>query len=489
MVEISSLGRKMKGIIAPLAVVSLLALIAMAGLALDSGKVYSDYRRAQTAADAAALAGAFEKFYGRDHLTIVTAANAEAIVNGFTQGNQGINVEINHPPLSGFYIGDPFSVEVIITQPTLTFFSQILDIDSIPYKVRAVANGNTASGINCVYVLDNEQKKAFEVTSDSVLDARCGIWVNSDDSGAASVVESGACVKAGMITVVGGYTTGQTCDLGGEAYQCDNNGNCPLSGMGLPPEESPLPAPDPFAGLTPPTVDRTSGACPPEESCNASGCSGKKKDSGGPYEPYTIDTNGSVDLFSGTYCGGILVKKGTANLSTGVYILRGGGLTVEGADSEAIGPGVSFYNTCYWACDDPDSDHDPEKGKEWFWTLDINSSSEVNFSAPLCNGGASGSECVNDLDGILFFSDRDAPSSDNPGSYPLNRIDSSVTATLAGAIYVGNQHLKFHSNSTGNPSDTILVSKFLEISSGSTVEISNFTGSGGSPLKRVTLVE
>ena len=488
MVKINSLTKKIKGIIAPLAVVSLLALLAMAGLALDTGKVYSDYRRAQTAADAAALAGAFEKFYGRD-TTIISAANTESITNGFTHGEAGINVEINHPPLSGFYTGDPFSVEVIIRQPTLTFFSQVLGIDSIPYKVRAVANGNTASGINCVYVLDEDHEKAFEVSSNSVLDARCGIWINSNDSKAASVVESGACVKAGTITVVGGYKTGQTCDFGGDAYQCDNPGDCPFSGLGLPPEESPLPSPDPFARLPPPTVDRSAGACPPDESCDASGCSGKEKDSGGPYEPYTIDTNGTVTLNPGTYCGGIFVKKGTANLNAGVYVLRGGGLRVEGGNADANGSEVSFYNTCYWACDDTNSDHDPEKGKEWFWTLDINSSSEVNFSAPLCNGGASGNECVNDLDGILFFSDRDAPSSDDPGAYPLNRIDSSVTATLAGAIYVGNQHLKFHSNATGNPSDTILVSKFLEISSHSSVEISNYTGSGGSPLKRVTLVE
>ncbi|WP_187148531.1 pilus assembly protein TadG-related protein [Shewanella piezotolerans] len=481
-----STHRKMKGIVAPLAVVSLLTLLALAGLALDSGKVFSDYRRAQTAADAAALAGAFEKFYGRDG-GIISAADAEAVANGFTHGDDGINVAINNPPLSGFYVGDPFSVEVIITQPTLTFFSRVLGINSIPYTVRAVANGNTASGNNCVYVLDDNEEKAFEVSSDSLLDARCGIWVNSDDNEASSV-ESGACVKAGTITVVGGFKKNQNCDSGGDAYQCDNPGDCPLSGKGLPAAQSPLPAPDPFSGLPTPTVDRSSGACPNEEQCDATGCSGKKKDSNGPYESYTVDKSGNSTLNPGTYCGGILVKKGNVTFNPGVYILRGGGLRIEGSDSEATGSGVSFYNTCYFDCNSS-GNKDPEKGKEWYWTLDINSSAEVDFSAPLCNGGSSGTACENDLDGVLFFSDRDAPSSKDPGAYPVNRIDSSVTATLAGAIYVWNQHLKFHSGSSGNPSDAILVSKFLEISSGSEVEITNFTGAGGSPLKRVTLVE
>lgn len=153
------------------------------------------------------------------------------------------------------------------------------------------------------------------------------------------------------------------------------------------------------------------------------------------------------------------------------------------------GTGVSIYNTCFWECND--SSHDPTDDKTHFWTLDINSSAKADLSAPVCNGGASGKACENPLDGILFASDRNAPASDDPGSYPVNRIDSSADAKLAGAIYVWNQHLKFHSNSSGNNgSDAVLVSKFLEISSNSSVEISNYTGSNaGSPLKRVTLVE
>ena len=122
--------------------------------------------------------------------------------------------------------------------------------------------------------------------------------------------------------------------------------------------------------------------------------------------------------------------------------------------------------------------------------MDINSSATVDLAAPECDGGPSGKECENPLDGVLFFSDRLAPESSDPGSTPVNRIDSSVTARLAGAIYVHNQHLKFHSSATGTQATSILVSKFLEISSNSDVEINNQSGlAGGSPLKRVTLVE
>ncbi|MBL4830076.1 MAG: hypothetical protein JKY55_09380 [Aliivibrio sp.] len=481
-----SLQKKHKGVISALAAVSLIGLIVAAGLAIDTSKAYSDYRHAQTAADAAALAGAFEKFYGRDS-TIIDAAQTESSNNGFSDGSDNITVTVNNPPVSGFYSGDNHSVEVIITQPSATSFLQIIGIDTIDYTVRSVANSNTASGANCVYVLSPDQEKVLEVSSSSSLDAKCGIAVNSDHNKAMKV-ESGACLKGHSISVVGGYTGG-SCDSGGSAYQCGTSGSCPTSGKGKSSSQSPLVVPDPLLALQAPSVNRSSGVCPPDESCNGSGCSGKEKDSGGPYEAYTVDSSGSTTLNPGTYCGGIFIKKGNVTLNPGVYILRGGGLRVEGGNANLTGSSVSFYNTCYWACNDSNSDHDPEKGKEWYWPLEVNSSSTVTLSAPLCNGGASGSECVNPLDGVLFFSDRDAPSSSNPGDYPVNRIDSSATASLSGAMYMWNQHLKFHSNASGNDVNSILVSKFLEVSSGSSVNINLTTGNGGSLIKRVTLVE
>lgn len=472
---------KQRGFIIPLVSIALVTLIAMAGFALDTGKVYSDYRLAQTAADAAALAGAFEKFNNRDS-NISIAANAEATTNGFTDGIDGITITVNNPPTSGFYLGDNNSVEVIIRQPTSTSFLQVLGIDIINSEVRAVANGDTAAGTNCVYVLDPSHEGAFEVSSTSTLTADCGIWVNSNND-KASMVKSDGCVKASMITIVGGYEENQTCPTG-DVYECSSGGECPISGKNISAALSPLPASDPFINLTTPTVDRSSGACPSENSCVLGiGCSGSEKDSGGPYEAYTVESGGSTTLYPGTYCGGLLIKEGNVTMTSGVYIMRGGGFKVEGGSADVTGIGISIYNTCYNTCTGSESD------KEHYSTLDINSSATADLAAPICDGTGSGGNGCEGLDGILFFSDRDAPSSSDPGSDPVNRIDSSVTATLAGAIYVWNQHLKFHSSASSDPSDAILVSKFLEISSNSSVAISNFTGGGGSPLRRVTLVE
>ncbi|MGF1702935.1 pilus assembly protein TadG-related protein [Photobacterium makurazakiensis] len=475
------------GIVLPLTTIMLLGLLAMVGLALDVGLAYTNYRQAQTAADTAALAGTYEKFYGNTS-TLSSAAQQAAADNGFVTGVDNITVTVNNPPLSGYYLNDDFSVEVIVNQASPSFFLKVLGIDDLAFSARAVANGSIASSQNCVYVLDDTSKneKAFHISSDSSLITDCGIWVNSKNNKGA-YVDSGACVEGSTITVVGGYEKDK-CDSGGASYQCSSSGDCPTSGKGKSSSQKPLPTPDPLAGIQAPTVSRSASTCAKEEKCDASGCSGKEKDSGGPYEPYTVE--GNKTLNPGTYCGGIHIKKGKVTFNSGVYILRGGGLRVEGGDSKATGTDVSFYNTCFWDCTSS-GNKDPEKGKEWFWTMDINSSAKVTFSAPLCDGGLSGTECENPLDGILFFTDRDAPSSDDPGSYPVNRIDSSVDATLTGAIYTWNQHLKFHSSSSGTNAKGLLVSKFLEVSSGSHVNLSNMSGAstGGSPLKRVTLVE
>ena len=66
-----------KGVILPLASISFLGILAMIGLAIDTGYTFFQYRKAQTAADAGALGGAFEIFYGNGHGSAVAAALTE----------------------------------------------------------------------------------------------------------------------------------------------------------------------------------------------------------------------------------------------------------------------------------------------------------------------------------------------------------------------------------------------------------------------------
>ena len=529
-----AVATRQAGIILPLTAIMLVGLLAMAGLALDTGEVYEDYRRAQTAADAAALAGAFERFYGRTG-SIQSAAQAAAADNGFTHGVDGIDVVVNHPPATAGnpYLNDDFSVEVVISQPSPTFFLGVLGIDAIDYKTTATANGDLAPNPNCVYVLDLNEEKAFLVHSSSVLDANCGIQVNSDDS-FASNVDSGACVKATSVSVTGDFKKGQECKVSGygpDAYDCGPGVDCPTP-------DSPA-APDPLMAWDDPVVDRST-SCPPQKTCNDYGCSGEADNE--VFKPYHIDgtkVNGvewpgpfPIVLEPKTYCGGIKLNGGAdVRFVSGRFTLRGGGLNIEGNDTTACvstqsnpsecipqgdpltsypGAGVTFVNTCFFDCNDPNPEHAADKGPQWFAPLDINSSAgapnPVDFRAALCDTTINTvtNKCApvdqtpgstEAIEGFWFWVDRTAPETSVPGDWPTNRIDSSVNAILTGGIYAAKQHLKYHSSAfavppNANRTDAVLISKFLEVSSNSQVKLTNFSGenSGGAPLRYVELV-
>src|SRR3989442_6411754 len=94
---------------------SLIALCALVGLAADTGYFFGCKRQMQTAADAAALAGAAQlRRGGNGNGQIVNAADAAASSNGFTNQVNGTGIQVHTPPLSGYYTSDGSYVEAII---------------------------------------------------------------------------------------------------------------------------------------------------------------------------------------------------------------------------------------------------------------------------------------------------------------------------------------------------------------------------------------
>ena len=453
--------KKQRGGVLVLVAVSMTALLAMTGLALDTGMVYAKFRQSQSAADAAALAGVFEIYNDRsDYLDI--AAREQARINGFEHGKDGIEVIVNSPPLSGTYAEDENSVEVIVHQPARTSFLSVLGFDVLPYSARAVASGTFTPGLGCVYTLDTgNTEKALHISSESELDANCGVWVNSKSSKGA-YVDSKSCLRSSTTVVVGGAKRDGKCDTESDkGFVCSDGEDCP--------EKQSVPASDPFALLPAPEV----GPC----------TSGKYG------EPTVVEE--SKTLNPGTYCGGIHIKGGTVKLSSGLYILRGGGLDIESSvKNDDDGGGVTFYNTCYNECTGK------EKDEEDFRPISIRNDTSTTLRAPPCNGGISGQGCTgsdNHLDGILFFTDRHAPESEELGDAPRNEIGSNSELHFFGVMYFPNQHLAFTSGSEGDSSmQTIIVSKYLEVASGSKLKVellNSGTASGASRPGRVALVE
>src|SRR5436190_16343723 len=92
-----------RGVVILTAVGMMFVLLAFVGLAFDVGYMQWSRRRAQTAADAAALAAAWTFSSGGAWTT--DGKNASK-VNGFEDTKNNVTVTLNKPPVSGNYTSD-----------------------------------------------------------------------------------------------------------------------------------------------------------------------------------------------------------------------------------------------------------------------------------------------------------------------------------------------------------------------------------------------
>jgi putative Flp pilus-assembly TadE/G-like protein len=291
-------GRRLDcGQIFVLSAMALAVLLGCASMALDVGFLWNLRRKAQTAADAAAIGG----MRGVDQGSVVSSGMKDAAQNGFTNGSNNVTVKINNPPASGAYVGDPDAVEAIITDTAPTYFLRAVGYPSVPVTARAVAHKN--DGPSCIYILNPSVSGALTVAgSSSTLQAQCGIHVNSNSSSAMSL-NGGACISATSIGIVGNYSAGS----------CAPN-PVPVTGV--------VAAADPLANVAAPSVG----------SCTYTSV-------------FKVGSGTSVTLSPGVYCGGISIAGGgTANLNAGTYVLNGGGLS-SASSAKITGTGVTFYNT------------------------------------------------------------------------------------------------------------------------------------------------
>jgi len=113
-------------------------LIEFVGLAADVGYVEWQRLRAQAAADAAAAGALFQLQQGAGNAAITSAAQADAALNGFTNGMSNTAVTVNHPPLNGSLAGNSSAVEVIVHQTVRTFFLSVIGQSQAGVAARAV---------------------------------------------------------------------------------------------------------------------------------------------------------------------------------------------------------------------------------------------------------------------------------------------------------------------------------------------------------------
>jgi Flp pilus assembly protein TadG len=128
-------SRSQKGQAAVLLILTMVVLLGFTALAVDGGRLYSDRRHAQNAADAAALTGALQKANKQSDAVVLQALRASANRNGYN--DQQVSGEVSGP-FNDLY-GKYYLVSTIITSTIDATFAQFIYGGPLQNKVKAVA--------------------------------------------------------------------------------------------------------------------------------------------------------------------------------------------------------------------------------------------------------------------------------------------------------------------------------------------------------------
>ena len=218
---------------------SLTVLLGMIGLAVDLGWSYYRRQAAQGAAEAAAIAAAVSAASNSGSISCSNATCQSATAcaanptgpptdnissgclyakaNGFLNaGQQTVQISSNlssPPAVPG--VATLYWVTATITERNAQLFSGLFGSHTFGSVAAQATAGVFSGGIsNCVYVLDPHASQALlDSGSNSNLQTSCGVYVNSNSSGAVTVNGQGH-VAAPVVDIVGGYSScnnGQDC--------------------------------------------------------------------------------------------------------------------------------------------------------------------------------------------------------------------------------------------------------------------------------------
>ncbi|MGC2282256.1 MAG: pilus assembly protein TadG-related protein, partial [Candidatus Acidiferrales bacterium] len=175
---------------------ALVVLLGFAGLAIDMGTLRYQKRLQQSAADAAAIAGASNLASSSGGVS--AGAVAASATNGFSAGSAGsgcpppapattvgsVAVAVNNPPCSGPHNGDGKYVEVYVSEVQPTYFMSIFGVNSETITARAVAtNLSGGNGGGCLYTLGppSSSIEGVNINGNATLNGpSCGIVDNGN---------------------------------------------------------------------------------------------------------------------------------------------------------------------------------------------------------------------------------------------------------------------------------------------------------------------
>jgi hypothetical protein len=303
----------------------MLVILGFAALVVDIGLVFHARRNMQTAADAGAVAAALDYQYNGSVSSAEAAGCSAATANGVSGtcstgscvGVTSTTICVNLPPVHGYHKSSGYT-EVIVNEPTPTFFMRMFRLSSVDVPARAVAGTGANNG--CVWALSRSGDDVSLTGSGSITAQNCEIYDDSSASDALTLTGSGS-ISAKVIGIVGGYSVTGSGSV---------TPNPPTTGIG--------PAADPLA-LSAPTIP--TGTC-------SSGCTINNSSSSnltinpGTYNSISNTGSGTLTLTAGNYIiNGNLTNNGSGNLVLGAgnYTISGN-FTTTGSGAVTVGSGL-----------------------------------------------------------------------------------------------------------------------------------------------------
>ncbi len=400
---LSKLSKDRRGVITVMFALLIPFLIGMVGLGLEVGIWFESRRNLQTAADAGAIAGAYEvQDASATASSILTAATTDATSNGFNAATETITAV--NPPTTGPNTSETSAVEVNLSRTVNTLFAQNFLGDSVNISARAVARTGVSDDTACVLSLSTTGT-GIDVGGSGTIDFDgCQVSSNSSDGSSIDVSGNGT-LATDCYTTVGGVTATDGLTL--DADCSPTTGSATIA--------------DPLSTLT-----------APNEACDDA-------------DGYSFATNGGTDTIDGNYdtgtgtatyddayviCGDFSISKGTVTLQPGLYVIDGGDFSI-GAQGTLVGEGVTIVLR--------------NEGQ-----ISINGSGSAQLSAPVPADGA------DEWEGVLFYQDRDTTTECTNN---CNTLNGNSTTEFEGTIYFPKQEIKLN----GGNDSSLAVDNCLQI--------------------------
>jgi hypothetical protein len=404
------LWRDKRGTTLALVAITLPVLLGFTGLGVEAGLWWTIFRHNQSAADFAALSGAFELAAGKPYQTnICTLAQRDAARNGFSF--QGFTCPAaspgctnpasggmcaNNPPVLGPSAGDPKAVEVILAQRQNTFFASLF-LPNVTIDARAVAKVWN-NGLSCDTALDPTASESIYFQGNATVNLNCSFASNSNSTDSIDISGS-TTLNANSLQTVGNWST---------------NGNPSIS-LTSGSFTQTAPVTDPYASKISYTKP-TNGNCTSWTSLLPSGSGTLSPLAAGQYYcPMTFGNGNHVTFNPGVYLiNGETSQNEAFRVNTGATV-TGNGVTIIATGTNSSKAGA----------------------------IDIQGGT-VTLVAPTTSLTPPGGGTV--PSGLIFYQD---PSIVDAQS---NKGNSTITAssndTLTGAIYAPAKNVTFTGNST-----------------------------------------